>query len=85
MSLLEEISQFYHVEAINASQPVLAASEHKMIIYESFKQFSKDLVSHALCSEADAHRIAEALYNFSYSPSGFAAGLRVLQIKARLK
>jgi len=85
VSLLEEISQFYHVEAINVSQPVLATSEHKMIIYESFKQVSKDLLSHALCSEADAHRIAEALYDFSYSPSGFAAGLRVLQIKARLK
>ena len=73
MSLLEEISKFYHVEAINVSQPMLATSEHKMIIYESFKQVSTDLLSHALCSEADAHRIAEALYNFSYSPSGFCS------------
>lgn len=85
VSLLEDISKFYHVEAINVSQPMLATIEQKKIIYESFKQISIDLLNHALCSEADVHRIAESLYSFSYSPNGFAGGLRVLQIKARLK
>ncbi|MFF7060899.1 methyltransferase domain-containing protein [Pseudomonas sp. NPDC008258] len=85
VSLLDEISKLYHIEAINVSQPILATAEHKKIIYESFNQISMDLLSHALCSEADVHRIAESLYSFSCSLDGFAAGLRVLQVKARRK
>ncbi|WP_081042173.1 class I SAM-dependent methyltransferase [Pseudomonas putida] len=83
ISLLDEISKFYHIEALNISQPTLATHAHKQIIHESFKQISKDLLSYALCSEADSLRIAESLYNFSCSPNGFASGLRVLQVKAR--
>lgn len=85
VSLLEDISKFYYIDAIEISQPILDTSIKKQIILDSFLQIAPALINSRLTDDFEVKEITSKLSEFVLADSSFSGGLRVFHIKARLK